>query len=635
MRRILLRVGRAAAVSHTRAVNQRRVSAAALVVATACSAPAETNPPPAPPAVAPAASPAPAPPPRAGTRLHIAFDYRFDGGYFSNHPERRATLEAAARIWGDILATDFPPVAATAEPRLLVAGDGHDYRGTLSQTVSGRTCQAWTSQSPHRHDRAPERFPGTGLGDHNYCRNPDREARPWCFTTDPEVRAEPCDLGDSLPAERIAGLPDIDDIVVFVYARPLAEKAWAGPVAMYPEGPAGEILRRRFEGPRFQPWAGQLVVDSAPARPWFFDQTPHTVDDIPGRTHDDFLTTALHELGHVLGLLRQVAAFRDHLDGDAFAGPRALRANRGRPVPLEAPVRRGRYDEAGNHLHADYRRARLRPRIERDLMAPSAPGGLRAYPSRVEAAMLADLGYAISDAGLARYHPLEAPSSSPYRDATADPRRLSPSWRRGGIAPAGFWRFDDPRYLNGAIAGAPTLYQPPAAGVIADAAIPGAVRIPRGGFLYAEHGRVRGNCGGRRLNCWTLVVDVRVADAGGRYALFNTNAHNNDAADGWIDRGRVGSTRWSAPVIRAGVWHRVVAVADPATGTLTYAVDGAVVHREPATVDGRYSLDVDRFGFFTLFGDGGRTEGAIDVRRAVLYAAALPDDSVRALGRAD
>ena len=88
-------------------------------------------------------------------------------------------------------------------------------------------------------------------------------------------------------------------------------------------------------------------------------------------------------------------------------------------------------------------------------------------------------------------------------------------------------------------------------------------------------------------------------------------------------------------MIRAGVWHRIAAVADPATGTLTYAVDGAVVHREPATVDGRFSLDVDRFGFFTLFGDGGRTEGAIDVRRAVLYATALPDGVVRGLGRGE
>ena len=27
---------------------------------------------------------------------------------------------------------------------------GHEYKGTINATVSGRTCQAWQSQSPHR-----------------------------------------------------------------------------------------------------------------------------------------------------------------------------------------------------------------------------------------------------------------------------------------------------------------------------------------------------------------------------------------------------------------------------------------------------------------------------------------------------
>ena len=48
-----------------------------------------------------------------------------------------------------------------------------DYRGTMSTTSSGRTCQKWTEQAPHGHDRTPENFPDGGLGDHNYCRNPD------------------------------------------------------------------------------------------------------------------------------------------------------------------------------------------------------------------------------------------------------------------------------------------------------------------------------------------------------------------------------------------------------------------------------------------------------------------------------
>lgn len=30
--------------------------------------------------------------------------------------------------------------------------------------------------------------------DDNYCRNPDGSERPWCYTTDPQVEREFCDI---------------------------------------------------------------------------------------------------------------------------------------------------------------------------------------------------------------------------------------------------------------------------------------------------------------------------------------------------------------------------------------------------------------------------------------------------------
>ena len=59
------------------------------------------------------------------------------------------------------------------------------YRGTISKTKTGFTCQKWTSQTPNEHNRTPENFPGQGLGDHNYCRNPDGEVKgAWCYVDD-------------------------------------------------------------------------------------------------------------------------------------------------------------------------------------------------------------------------------------------------------------------------------------------------------------------------------------------------------------------------------------------------------------------------------------------------------------------
>jgi len=62
---------------------------------------------------------------------------------------------------------------------------GASYRGSVSTTYEGYTCQRWTSQKPHSHSRTPSNYHHAGIGNHNYCRNPDGGAMPWCYTTNP------------------------------------------------------------------------------------------------------------------------------------------------------------------------------------------------------------------------------------------------------------------------------------------------------------------------------------------------------------------------------------------------------------------------------------------------------------------
>ena len=66
---------------------------------------------------------------------------------------------------------------------------GGDYKGKANLTVSGRSCQKWSMQDPHRH-KFTERF--VEEGDHNFCRNPDGEPGAWCYTTDADKRWEQC-----------------------------------------------------------------------------------------------------------------------------------------------------------------------------------------------------------------------------------------------------------------------------------------------------------------------------------------------------------------------------------------------------------------------------------------------------------
>uniref|UniRef100_A0A8C7ISA3 Macrophage stimulating 1 n=1 Tax=Oncorhynchus kisutch TaxID=8019 RepID=A0A8C7ISA3_ONCKI len=76
--------------------------------------------------------------------------------------------------------------------RKCIVGKGEDYRGKVFTTKNGHTCQQWWSKFPHDHRWTPTATNGLELNYcRNPDRDP---IGPWCYTNDPERRYESCNI---------------------------------------------------------------------------------------------------------------------------------------------------------------------------------------------------------------------------------------------------------------------------------------------------------------------------------------------------------------------------------------------------------------------------------------------------------
>ena len=75
-----------------------------------------------------------------------------------------------------------------------VKGNGRFYQGRVNTTKGGLECQPWYTAKPHAHSSPPPVFPEMRNAS-NFCRNGGGiESGPWCYTMDPLVRWQHCDI---------------------------------------------------------------------------------------------------------------------------------------------------------------------------------------------------------------------------------------------------------------------------------------------------------------------------------------------------------------------------------------------------------------------------------------------------------
>nr|XP_055178787.1 kremen protein 1 isoform X5 [Nyctereutes procyonoides] len=102
-------------------------------------------------------------------------------------PLSRPRLRPLARRCNFCLERRGVDLLALQEAECFTA-NGADYRGTQNWTAlqGGKPCLFWNETFQHPYNTLKYPNGEGGLGEHNYCRNPDGDVSPWCYVAEHE-----------------------------------------------------------------------------------------------------------------------------------------------------------------------------------------------------------------------------------------------------------------------------------------------------------------------------------------------------------------------------------------------------------------------------------------------------------------
>ncbi len=261
--------------------------------------------------------------------ITIRFDYTYDTSGFFNMPARRSVLEAAADVFESRLTDDL---------QALTPGGNN----------------TWTAQFAH----------------------PSRD-------------------GETVEVENLR-VP-ADTVIIYVGGKDLPDGARAslgfgGPGGFSARGTQAWVERVRGRGEAnvdgdqardFATWGGAITFDTdngGEPRNWNFD-----IADPPESGQNDFLSVAIHEIGHLLGL-GAAESWSSQISGLRFNGPKSA-AEFGRGVGMDADL--SHWVEGTSSISL----AEGTP--QESVMDPTLPPGRRKLLTRLDLAALEDIGWSV------------------------------------------------------------------------------------------------------------------------------------------------------------------------------------------------------------------------------------------------
>ncbi|XP_033099068.1 apolipoprotein(a)-like [Anneissia japonica] len=125
--------------------------------------------------------------------------------------------------------------------------EGLDYRGIRTTTTGGYLCHYWNTDENMAYI-TNNNHTTEGIGDHNFCRNPDMDETVWCFSELPEINWQICAVPDPQESCSIGELKmDRSLFFLFLFILSASSSYLSLKRSIYSETPS-ETLRNAVDG---------------------------------------------------------------------------------------------------------------------------------------------------------------------------------------------------------------------------------------------------------------------------------------------------------------------------------------------------------------------------------------------------